>query len=70
MTDNVVTSYFQTPKKLSPKQARWQDFLAEFDYRLEYKPGNANVVANALNRKAKLATLRMSQPKSDLVSRI
>ncbi|KAH9697534.1 Endonuclease [Citrus sinensis] len=68
MTDNVATSYFQTQKKLSPKQARWQDFLAEFDYRLEYKPGKANVVADALSRKVELATLSMSQPKSDLVS--
>ncbi|KAH9697420.1 Endonuclease [Citrus sinensis] len=68
MTDNVATSYFQTQKKLSPKQARWQDFLAEFDYRLEYKPGKANVVADALSRKAELPTLSMSQPKSDLVS--
>ncbi|RVW27175.1 Retrovirus-related Pol polyprotein from transposon 17.6 [Vitis vinifera] len=42
-TDNVATSYFQTQKKLSPKQARWQDFLAEFDYTLEYKPGSANM---------------------------
>ncbi|GKC95346.1 putative nucleotidyltransferase, ribonuclease H [Tanacetum coccineum] len=42
-TDNIVTSYFQTQKKLSPKQARWQDFLAELDYQLEYKPGKANV---------------------------
>nr|GFB98555.1 uncharacterized protein [Tanacetum cinerariifolium] len=42
-TDNIATSYFQTQKKLSPKQARWQDFLAEFDYQLEYKPGKANV---------------------------
>ena len=70
ITDNVATSYFQTQKKLSLKQARWQDFLVEFDYRLEYKPGKANVVADALSRKAKLATLNMSQPKYDLVSRI
>ena len=70
LTDNVATSYFQTQKKLSPKQARWQDFLAEFDYRLEYKPGKANVVADALSRKAELVTLSMSQPKSDLVMRI
>ena len=70
LTDNVATSYFQTQKKLSPKQARWQDFLAEFDYRLEYKPGKANVVADTLTRKAELATLSMSQLKSDLVSRI
>nr|GFC05656.1 reverse transcriptase [Tanacetum cinerariifolium] len=41
-TDNIATSYFQTQKKLSPKQARWQDFLAEFDYQFEYKPGKAN----------------------------
>ncbi|RVW28374.1 Transposon Tf2-11 polyprotein [Vitis vinifera] len=56
-TDNVATSYFQTQKKLSPKQARWQDFLAEFDYTLEYKPGSANHVADALSRKAELASM-------------
>ncbi|KAK3037410.1 hypothetical protein RJ639_030172 [Escallonia herrerae] len=31
-TNNIATSYFQSQKNLSPKQARWQDFLAEFDY--------------------------------------
>ncbi|KAM3344010.1 hypothetical protein P3S68_026101 [Capsicum galapagoense] len=56
-TDNVATRYFQSQKKLSPKQARWQDFLAEFDYSLEYKPGKANVVADALSRKVVLAAL-------------
>jgi len=56
-TDNVATSYFQTQKKLTPKQARWQDFLAEFDYALEYKPGKGNVVADALNRKAELVAI-------------
>uniref|UniRef100_A0A1S4AFS1 Reverse transcriptase/retrotransposon-derived protein RNase H-like domain-containing protein n=1 Tax=Nicotiana tabacum TaxID=4097 RepID=A0A1S4AFS1_TOBAC len=34
-----------TQKKLTPKQARWQDFLAEFDYALEYKPGKAELAA-------------------------
>lgn len=37
--DSVATSYFQTQKKLASKQARWQDFLTEFDYMLEYKLG-------------------------------
>nr|GEY53000.1 uncharacterized protein [Tanacetum cinerariifolium] len=36
-------SDFAIGGKLSPKQARWQDFLAEFDYQLEYKPGKDNV---------------------------
>ena len=65
-TDNVATSYFQTQKKLSPKQARWQDFLAEFDYTLEYKPGSANHEADALSRKAKLASMT-SQPQGDIM---
>ena len=56
-TNNVATSYFQTQKKLSPKQARWQDFLSEFDFVLEYKPGNANIVADALSRKVELAAI-------------
>ena len=27
-TDNVATSYFQSQKKITPKQARWQDFIS------------------------------------------
>ena len=68
-TDNVATSYFHTQKKLSPKQARWQDFLAEFDYTLEYKLGTANHVADALSRKAELASIT-SQPQGEMVDLI
>ncbi|KAJ4728107.1 Retrotransposon protein, putative, Ty3-gypsy subclass [Melia azedarach] len=67
-TDNVATSYFQNQKKLSPKQARWQDFLAEFDYVMEYKPGRANVVADALSRKAEFAS--MSRPECNILERV
>ncbi|KAE8660305.1 Detected protein of unknown function [Hibiscus syriacus] len=49
--DNVANSYFLTQKKLSPKQARWQEFLAEFDLSLEHKPGKVNSVADALSRR-------------------
>jgi len=67
-TDNVATSYFQTQKKFTPKQARWQDFLNEFDYIMEYNPGRANLVADALSRKGKLADISLSQ--SNLQDRI
>lgn len=70
LTDNIATSYFKTQKNLSAKQARWQEFLAEFDYDLLYKPGKANVVADALSRKSDLASISSSQPKTDLIERI
>ncbi|KAG9450478.1 hypothetical protein H6P81_010443 [Aristolochia fimbriata] len=49
-------------QKHSPKRARWQDFLAEFDMMLEYKPGRSNNVADALSRRADLAALHMIAP--------
>jgi len=41
-TDNGATSYLQTQKKLSPKQARWHHFMVELNIVLEYKPGKPN----------------------------
>lgn len=70
MMDNVATSYFQTQKKLSPKQARWQDFLVESDFRLEYQPGRVNVVVDALSRKAELAPVVASMLRSDFIEQI
>ncbi|XP_050387183.1 uncharacterized protein LOC126803417 [Argentina anserina] len=58
----------QTQKKLSSKQARWQDLLAEFDYTIEYKLGKANVVADALSRKVKFTSI--SQATSPLLIKI
>lgn len=40
-----------------PKQAKWQDFLAEFDYELEHKQGKGNVVVDALTRKSELVAI-------------
>nr|XP_016468060.1 PREDICTED: uncharacterized protein LOC107790623 [Nicotiana tabacum] len=54
---NETERRYTTQKKLTPKQARWKDFLAEFDYAVEYKPGKVNVVADALSRKAELAAI-------------
>ena len=49
-TDNVSLRYFQSQPKLTPKQARWQDRLAEFDIEIIQKPGKANVMPDALSR--------------------
>ena len=56
-TDNVVASYFASQPKLLAKQARWHDFLAEFDMTLEYRLGRLNDVVDVLGRKAQLESL-------------
>jgi hypothetical protein len=39
-----------TTKELTPKQARWAEELARFDFEVEYKPGQDNP-ADALSRR-------------------
>ena len=50
-TDNTAVSHFLTQPKLSSKQARLQELLAEFNFWLEYKAGSTNKVADALSRR-------------------
>ena len=51
VTDNVANTFFKTQKKLTAKQARWQEFLADFDFVWMHKQGRYNQVADALSRK-------------------
>lgn len=44
-------------KKVTPKQAWWQDFLVEYDFTLQYKPVHANIMTDALNQQETLETL-------------
>ena len=50
-TDNVANTFFSTQKKLSPKQARWQELLQDYDFVWEHKPSKHNQVADALSCK-------------------
>ena len=38
-TDHQSITYFKTQPMLSRRQARWSEWLAEFDYDIKYKPG-------------------------------
>ena len=44
VTKNVANTFFKTQKKLTAKQARWQEFLANFDFVWVHKPGRHNQV--------------------------
>ncbi|KAG6520213.1 hypothetical protein ZIOFF_017251 [Zingiber officinale] len=51
--------------------ARWQEFLAEYDFTWEHKPGKHNQVADALSRKEVFATFySISRVESDMMDRI
>ena len=39
-----------TTKKLNARQARWADFLSRFYFRIRYRPGKENTLADALSR--------------------
>ncbi|KAG3237320.1 hypothetical protein PI124_g17687 [Phytophthora idaei] len=62
---------------ISQRMARWLSFFAEYDFRVEYKPGRLNVVTDALSRRPdyavktadanRIGVERVSAPSSPLI---
>ncbi|RVW30894.1 Transposon Tf2-12 polyprotein [Vitis vinifera] len=48
-------------KKLSPRQARWQEFLADFRFEWLHRPGRHNTVVDALSKREDAAYGRLKQ---------
>ncbi|KAK8680822.1 hypothetical protein V6N13_109760 [Hibiscus sabdariffa] len=84
-TDHKSLRYLLTQKDLNLRQRRWMELLKDYDLVINYHPGKANVVADALSRKVNFASLDINahfrltkerkllselQVQSDLVSRI
>ena len=55
VTDNVANTFFKTQKKLSPKHAQWQEFMADFKFEWLHRLGRHNTVVDALSRKEVIA---------------
>ena len=65
--DHCGLKYLFDQPTLNARQARWLEFLCEFDFEIKHIKGKENKVANALNRKVQemhLASLSILQ--SDL----
>ena len=50
-TDHKSLQYLFSQKDLNMRQRRWIEFIKDYDCTIEYHPGKANVVADALRRK-------------------
>ncbi|WVZ97582.1 hypothetical protein U9M48_043107 [Paspalum notatum var. saurae] len=51
-TDHKSLKYILTQPELNMRQQRWLELIKDYDLEIHYHPGKANVVADALSRRA------------------
>ncbi|KAL0300419.1 UNVERIFIED_CONTAM: Transposon Tf2-11 polyprotein [Sesamum angustifolium] len=50
-TDHKCLKYIPTQKELNLRQRRWIELLKDYDCTIDFHPGKANIMADALSRK-------------------
>jgi hypothetical protein len=58
-TDHKSLKYIFTQSELNMRQRRWLELIKDYELEIHYHPGKANVVADALSRKASCHYLTM-----------
>lgn len=50
-SDHKSLKYLFDQKELNARKRQWMEFINDYDFTLQYHPGKANVVVDALSRK-------------------
>jgi hypothetical protein len=56
-TDHKSLKYILTQSNLNLKQRRWLELIKDYDFGINYHPGKANVMADALSRRSHVSQL-------------
>jgi hypothetical protein len=59
--DHKSLRYLMTHKELNMRQRRWVELIKDYDYMIDYHPGKANVVADALSCKNKVVAMDLDE---------
>jgi hypothetical protein len=65
-TDHKSLKHIFTQKDLNMRQRRWLELIKDYDLSLQYHPGKANIVADALSRKVYVNCLSTEELPKDL----
>ena len=65
-TDHKSLKYFFTQAELNMRQRRWLELIMDYDLNIQYHPGKANVVADALSRKRYCSNLMVHKEQPEL----
>ena len=51
VTDHKNLTYFSTTKLLTRRQARWSEYLSQFNFIIRFRPGKLGIKPDALTRR-------------------
>ncbi|KAG3198529.1 hypothetical protein PC128_g5942 [Phytophthora cactorum] len=69
-TDHASLRTATNSPHLSQWMARWLSFFAEYSFRVDYKPGKLNVLADAMSRRSDYELAHITRVTTDLYDRI